>query len=89
MITAEQEAAEHEAHMIEEGEDPAAHAEEHAQQAAPETRKVYVCAGAPEAMSFSPGDCPTGGAMVAKEVPVPTFTALAINGSGAVVKDKR
>ena len=24
-----------------------------------------------------------------KEVPVPTFTALAINGSGAVVKDKK
>jgi len=89
VITAEQEATEHEAHMIEEGEDPAARAEEHAEHVMHEMRTIYVCNGAPEAMSFSPGDCPTGGAMVAKEVPVPTFTSLAINGSGAVVKDKK
>ena len=89
VITAEQEAAEHEAHMIEEGEDPEAHAEEHAEHMAPEMRTIYVCEGAPEAMSFSSGTCPTGDTMVAKEVPVPAFTALAINGSGAVVKDTK
>ncbi len=89
VITAEQEAAEHEAHMIEEGEDPAAHAEEHAEQAMHEMRTIYVCAGEPAMMSETAGDCPSGETMVAKQVPVPEFVSLAINGRGAVVKAKK
>lgn len=87
VISAEQEAEEHEAHMVEEGEDPAAHVEEPAEHA---TRTIYVCATQPEVMSAAPGTCPTSGEkMVAKEVPVPEFSALAINGRSAVVKAKK
>ena len=89
VITAEQEAEEHEAHMMEEGEDPAAHAEEHAEHMAHEMRTIYVCAADAAVMSDAPGSCPGGEKMVAKEVPVPAFTSLAINGSGAVVKGKK
>jgi len=90
VISADQEAEEHEAHMVEEGEDPAAHAEEAAAAATHAMRTIYVCPTHPEVLSDSPGSCPAGGeAMVAKEVPVPAFSALAINGRSAVVKAKK
>jgi len=90
VISAEQEAEEHAEHMAEEGEDPAAHAEEHAEHMAPEMRTIYVCPTDTGVMSASPGACPTGGAkLVAKEIPVPEFIPLAINGRAAVVKAKK
>jgi len=90
VITAEQEAEEHEAHMIEEGENPAAHADEHAEHMAPEMRTIYVCPTDTDVMSASPGACPTGGAkLVAKEIPVPEFIPLAINGRVAIVKARK
>jgi hypothetical protein len=87
IISAEQEADEHAAHMVEEGEDPAAHAEEEAEHDAPQTRTIYVCPRHPEVMTAAPASCPLAGAeLVAKQVPLPEFTVVAINGISAVVR---
>lgn len=87
VISAEQEADEHEAHMVAEGEDPAAHAEEHAEHSAPQMRTIYVCPDHAEVIRVAPGTCPESGtALAAQRIPVPEFVAVAINGVGAVVR---
>ena len=54
------------------------HGEEHV---APEMRTIYVCPTDADVVSDSPGACPTGDEkLVAKEIPVPVYAPLAING---------
>ncbi|MFC1544007.1 heavy metal-binding domain-containing protein [Gemmatimonadota bacterium] len=87
VITAEQEAADHEAHMAEEGGEHAEH--EHTEMM--DTRTVYVCPMHADATSEEPGICEACGGMELqpKEVAVPTYGGIAIEGIGAIVKEKK
>ncbi len=88
IITAEQEEADHEAHMEEEGMD-ADH--EHAE-AAPEgtTRTVYTCPMHPDVQSETRDRCSICNMyLTPHEIALPTYSALAITGIGAIVKEKK
>lgn len=88
VITTEQEVESHEAHMAEMGEEHAEH--EHAEEApAGETRIVYLCPMHPDVIQDTEGRCPICKmSLEAKEIPTPTYTGIAIEGIGAIVREK-
>ncbi len=87
VITTEQEAEAHAEHMAE-AEHEMEH--EHAEEAeAAETRTIYLCPMHPDVVQETEGRCPLCNMnLVAKEIPVPTYATIAIEGIGAVVKVK-
>ena len=88
IITAEQEAMDHEAHMEAEGMD-AEH--EHAEEASEgETRTVYTCPMHPDVQSESRDRCTICNMyLTPHEIALPEYSALAITGIGAIVKEKK
>jgi hypothetical protein len=90
VVTVEQEAEEHAAHMAAEG-----GAHEHAEEAehaehAVEMRTVYVCPMHADVVSEETGICPVCKMdLEVSEVPVPAPASIAIMGASAVVKAKK
>lgn len=89
IVTAEQEEEAHAAHMEAEGMEHE-HAHEEMEGHEHETRTIYTCSmNCPGSESDAPGRCPMCNMeLQPKEVPVPQFGDIAIEGIGAVVKEK-
>lgn len=87
IISAEAEAEAHAEHMEAEGTE---HAHEQAEAAPSETRTIYYCPMHEDVVQEGEGRCPLCRMnLVSKEIPVPHYEMIAIEGTGAIIKEKK
>ncbi len=87
VVTSRQEEAAHAVHEAEEGMTEQAEEEQGAAAPSPATRTVYTCPIHPDVVQATEGTCPVCKMVLEpKEVAVPSYEDLAIEGVGAVVR---
>ncbi len=92
VITSEAEAEAHAEHMEQQGQEHEQKQEqEHAEAASSETRTVYSCPMHEDVVQEEEeGSCPICKMnLVSREIPAPRYEMIAIEGTGAIVKEKK
>jgi len=87
IITSEAEAAAHAEHMETEGEE---HVHDETAEAPSDIRTIYFCPMHEDVVQEGEGRCPLCRMnLVSKEIPAPHYEGIAIEGTGAIIKEKK